>query len=149
MTRIATAFAAAFAFLGACHEASAQSMMVSGNPTPLQGSAAGLKVDGSAVVQPVTPKTGAFTTAGCTVGASSAQCLAAATATNHVQIQNVSASISIACSWGGTAVLNNSGSIMLAPGQSALWGPSTSGIPATALNCIAGSASTPLYLEYN
>lgn len=95
------------------------------------------------------PSGGTFTFAGCTVGAASGSCLATATAVNHVQIQNTSPSANIACRWGGTAALNSNTSIQLSPGQSSLWGPSTSGIPSGALNCIASAASTPLYLEYN
>ncbi|HTR14077.1 MAG TPA: hypothetical protein VMI72_12695 [Roseiarcus sp.] len=95
-----------------------------------------------------TPKTGALTMAGCTVGTSSAQCLAAGTY-NHVQIQNTHSSNAIACSWGGAAALNSNNSIQLAAGQPALWGPTTAGVPTVALNCIASGASTPLYLEYN
>lgn len=95
-----------------------------------------------------TPKAGSFSVPGCTVGTSQVQCLAAGSY-NHVQIQNASASASIACSWGGTAVLNSSGSVQLAAGQSALWGPNTAGAPTVALNCIASAASTPLYLESN
>jgi len=96
-----------------------------------------------------TPKTGSFTISGCSVTTSSAQCLASGTATNHVQVQNTSASASVACSWGGAAALNSSGSFQLAAGQSAIWGPNTSGVPSAALNCIASSAPAPLYLEYN
>ena len=90
-----------------------------------------------------------FTIAGCTVGASSAQCLAGATATNSLTIQNTSASVYIACKLGGTAILNDSGSFMLSPLQSRSWNINTYGVPVAALNCIAGSASTPLYVEYN
>lgn len=97
----------------------------------------------------VTPKTASFTITGCSVTTSSAQCLAGATAVNHVQIQNTSPSASIACNWGGTAVLNSAaGSFMLAASVSSLWGQSTSGIPSAALNCI-GSAAATLYIEYN
>jgi len=96
-----------------------------------------------------TPKTASFTIAGCTVGTSSAQCLAGSTAVNHIMVQNASATANIACSWGGTAAINASNSFQLTPGQSSAWGPFTSGVPSAALNCIAGSASTPLYLEYN
>lgn len=95
-----------------------------------------------------TPKTGAFTFPGCSVTTSSAQCLAGALATNHVQIQNTSVSASIACNWGGTAVLNSIGSVQLAAGQSSLWGPATAGVPTQALNCIGSGAAT-LYIEYN
>lgn len=91
---------------------------------------------------------------GCTVGTTSAQCLQAAAAaapvtTTHLMIQNTSASASIACSWGGTAALNSSGSFMLAPGQGRDWGPGIGWAPTLALNCIATVAGTPLYVEYN
>lgn len=86
---------------------------------------------------------------GCTVGTSSAQCLAAATALAFVQIQNTSVSATVACRWGGTAVLNSNTSVQLAVGQSASWGINTGGVPNEALNCIASGASTPLYLEWN
>lgn len=123
-------------------------MNVSGNLTGLTGTASGLlKVDASGASIKTTPQTGTFSTPGCTVTTSSAQCLATGTY-NHVQIQNTSASASIACSWGGTAALNSNGSVQLAAGQSALWGPNTSGVPSSALNCI-GSAAASLYLEYN
>lgn len=93
------------------------------------------------------PRT-ALTVSGCTVGTSSASCIAASTANVWVQVQNTSASAQIACSWGGTAALNASGSFMLQPGQSATWGVLSSGVPTNALNCIASGASTPLYVEY-
>lgn len=95
-----------------------------------------------------------FTVPGCIVGTASASCLVAGSGTTqtfyrHVQIQNASATASIACRWGGAAVLNGSGSVQLGAGQSALWGPTTAGVPLGALNCIASAASTPLYVEYN
>lgn len=85
---------------------------------------------------------------GCTVGAASAQCLAAGTGYQFVQIQNTHATNTIACAWGATAVLNSAGSLQLGPGQPASWGPMTGGIPSGALNCIASGANTPLYLEW-
>ena len=86
---------------------------------------------------------------GCTVGTTSAQCLAASTALTFVQIQNTSASASVACAWGTAAVLNSTNSVQLAAGQSASWGTGTVGIPNEALNCISSAASTPLYVEWN
>lgn len=90
----------------------------------------------------------AMTVAGCTVGAASAQCLAASTANFWIQVQNTHATNQVACSWGGTAALNAAGSFMLAPGQSASWGVMSGGVPTNALNCIASGAATPLYVEY-
>jgi hypothetical protein len=105
---------------------------------------------GSTNLVSTTPKTGTWAISGCTVGTSSSQCIATSTVVNHVQIQNTSSSASIACTWnGGTAVLNSNGSVQLAPGQPASWGPNTAGVPPGALNCIASAASTPLYVEYN
>lgn len=85
---------------------------------------------------------------GATVGTSSAQALATNTATVFLQIQNTHASATVACAFGATAVLNSSTSVQLAAGQSASWGPNTSGVPTGALNCIASGASTPLYVEW-
>jgi hypothetical protein len=92
--------------------------------------------------------TSAMTTAGCTVGAASAQCLAAAAAVRWLQVQNNHATNDVACSWGGTAALNSNTSFMLKPGQTASYGPNTGGVPSQALNCIAGGAGTPLYVEH-
>ena len=86
---------------------------------------------------------------GCTVATSSGTCLAANTAVTFLQVQNTSATASVACAFGTTAVLNATNSFQLAPGQSASWGPSTGGVPTGALNCIASAASTPLYVEWN
>lgn len=86
---------------------------------------------------------------GCTVGVASAQCLAAGTAQTFVQLENTSASATVACAWGTAAVLNSATSIQLSAGQSASWGPVTAGIPSGALNCIASGATTPLYVEWN
>jgi hypothetical protein len=111
-------------------------------------SAQGVQGVTGGVAMPVTPKTASFNFPGCTITTSSTQCLAAATAINHLEIQNTSGTASIACSFGGTAVLNSAGSITLASLQSALWGPTTAGVPSAALNCIS-SATATLYIEYN
>lgn len=96
----------------------------------------------------VSPPRTVMNVSGCTVGTSSAQCLAALNAGAWVQVQNTSASAQIACSWSGTAALNSTGSFMLQPGQSASWGIMSSGVPNSALNCIADTAASPLYLEF-
>ncbi|MGZ2484278.1 hypothetical protein ACVITL_002801 [Rhizobium pisi] len=90
----------------------------------------------------------AKTVAGCTVAATSGACLGANPRV-WVQMQNTSASATVACSWVGAATLNGTASFMLAPGQSASWGPTTGGAPNQALNCIATAGSTPLYVEQN
>jgi hypothetical protein len=101
----------------------------------------------NAIVSPREPQPRHFP--GCTVGATSGSCLAAGVGYNFVQIQNTHATNAIACAWGTAAVLNSAGSIQLAPGQAASWGPMTGGIPNGGLNCIASGASTPMYLEWN
>lgn len=88
------------------------------------------------------------TIAGCTVGTSSTQCLAANSATTHLQLQNNSTA-TIACTFSGTAALNSSNSFQLSSGQAANWGVATGWVPTAALSCIASSASSPLYVEYN
>lgn len=121
----------------------------SANVVSIQGVAGGTAQPVSvAAAVSVTPKTAAFVFTGCSVTTSSAQCLAGATAVNHIQVQNTSATAVIACNFGGTAILNSSGSFMLASLQSAAWGPTTAGVPSAALNCI-GSISATLYIEYN
>lgn len=98
---------------------------------------------------PAVPVAGSMTVAGCTVGTSSAGCIAALAVTRWVQLQNTHATNSIACQWGaGPAGLNSNNSFMLAAGQSASWGPATGGVPTNALQCIASGADTPLYAEY-
>ena len=87
----------------------------------------------------------AYVNTSCTVGLSSAQCLAAGSY-GHVMIENNSAN-TIACAWGQNAVLNSGTSIQLGPGGSALWGPSTGGVPSNALNCISSVAGSALYIE--
>jgi hypothetical protein len=105
-------------------------------------------VAGSSAV-PLTASSAARNFPGCAVGTASATCLAAGIAKSFVQVQNASASASIACAWGTAAALNGSGSFQLAAGQGASWGPVTAGIPSGALNCISSAASTPLYVEWN
>jgi len=95
------------------------------------------------------PVNNAGTIAGCTVGTSSAQCLAAATATQHVGLQNTSNTAIIACSWSGAAALNAAGSFMLQPGQGRDYGPGIGWVPTGALFCISTQASVSLYVELN
>ena len=97
----------------------------------------------------ITPRAATFASPGCTVGTSAASCLASGLAANHVTVENVSSTASIACSWTTTAALNAITSFQLAPGQPASWGLNTGGIPTGTLSCIATAASTPLYVEYN
>jgi len=119
---------------------------------PVFGSATGggTQVDathGLPVLQAPQPSARNFP--GCTVGTSSATCLAASTAVSVLQLQNTSVGANIACAFGAAAVLNSSTSFQLSPGQPALWGPNTAGVPSGALYCIASVASTPLYVEWN
>lgn len=122
-------------------------IVAGGNTAAVKAASAAPAAADPALVVTQRPEPGVVTVAGCTVGTASAQCLAANAATRWLQVQNTSASDQIACSWGGTAALNSSGSFMLAPGQSASWGPDTAGVPNNVLNCIASAASAPLYVE--
>lgn len=83
-----------------------------------------------------------------TVGASSAQALAApGIAYNFLSIDNESATATIACSFGGAAALNTAGSYTILPGQTRVWnapGWHTN----QAINCIASASSTPATIEY-
>ena len=98
----------------------------------------------------VLPKVAASVTiAGCTVGATSATCLAASSAPSSLTVQNTSATARVACTFGATAILNDSGSFLLAAGQARQWNLATSGVPTNALKCISDTAATPLYVEYN
>lgn len=84
-----------------------------------------------------------FAATACTVGTGSTQCLAAGVM-HSITVQNVSTGANVACTWGGTPALNAAGSIMLSAGQSFTFGPGTSGVPGSILNCIASAAGTPL-----
>lgn len=85
---------------------------------------------------------------GCSVTTSSAQCLATNTAVSFLQVQNTGTANAIACAFGATASLNSIGSFQLAAGQGASWGPNTGGVPTGALNCIAATGTTPLFVEW-
>jgi hypothetical protein len=45
--------------------------------------------------------------------------------------------------------LNSPGSVQLATGQPASWGPNTGGVPNGLLSCSAANANSPLYVEWN
>jgi hypothetical protein len=107
---------------------------------------AGTNTIGAAIVQGQAAAARNFP--GCTVGATTTNCLAASTATQFLQIQNTSTSATIACAFGAAGVLNSKTSVQLAVGQSASWNPNTGGVPTGQLNCIASAGSTPLYVEW-
>ncbi len=91
------------------------------------------------------PTSGTGSVSACTVGTTSAACAAAATSRVLVAIANESTSATIACSFGGAAALNAAGSWTIPPGDTRSW--SGSFVPAEAINCIAGAASTPVTIE--
>lgn len=111
-------------------------------------STAAVLSDTALVVTPILQR-GSRNFPGCTVGATTTNCLASSTALTFLQVQNVHASNTIACAFGVSAVLNDKSSVQLAAGQSASWGPNTMGVPTGQLNCIASAGSTPMYLEWN
>jgi len=85
-----------------------------------------------------TRNTGAY--AAATITNSSAQALAAATAVTFLDIVNESATATIACNFGGTAVINGAGSITIPPNWHRSWEGSF--VPTDAVNCISSVASS-------
>lgn len=83
-----------------------------------------------------------------TVGAASAQAVAAATGPRKlVAIDNESTTATIACNFGGTAALNTAGSWTIPPGNTRTWaGPF---VPTDAINCIASAGGTPATFQVN
>jgi hypothetical protein len=95
-----------------------------------------------------TPTTGAFTSPGAIVGTGVAVALASGLY-HHVQLQNLSSGATVACSWTTSGSLTSASGFQLVAGQSALWGPTTAGVPSGALLCIASATGVPLYIETN
>jgi hypothetical protein len=91
------------------------------------------------------PTSGMGSVSSCTVGTSSAQCVAAAASRVTMAIDNESTTATIACNFGGTAALNAAGSWTIPPGDTRTWNGSF--VPADAINCIASAASTPVTIE--
>lgn len=91
----------------------------------------------------IVPLSGTGNVTSATVGTTSAQALAAATRSQILEIQNVSASASVACSLGGTAALNTAGSFQIASGALLVLSSQTY-VPGDAINCIASAAATPI-----
>jgi hypothetical protein len=79
---------------------------------------------------------------GTTVGTTAAVVLAANTAHAYLDIVNQSSTATIACNFGGTAVINGPGSITIPPG----WHRSWEGffVPTDAVSCVASAANTPI-----
>lgn len=82
---------------------------------------------------------GAYSSA--SIGATSAQCVAANAAKTFLDIVNDSPTATMAIAFGGPAVINGAGSYTLPP----LWHRSWEGtfVPTDAVNCIASVAGTP------
>jgi hypothetical protein len=98
---------------------------------------------GSPTFSRISPATGTGGVTSATVGTTSAQVSAAATRTAILALQNVSASASVACALGATAVLNSAGSFQIAAGQM-LTLSNDMYVPGDAVNCIASAVSTPV-----
>jgi hypothetical protein len=119
----------------------------SGAPTPLSVDASGNMGVNLQNVPAVTatPNAGAEANSAASVGVSSAQALAPG-ARKYLFVQNVSATASVGCNFGGgTAALNTAGTRMLPPYASATFEESF--VPNQAVNCIASAASTPVTIE--
>lgn len=118
-----------------------------GSATATLQSAGNTKLDtiNTTLTGGIPPATGTPTANwGGNFGTSSAGLLNAG-AYRYVWVQNVSASNNVACRWGGTAIINDSASWMLKPGEHREYAGSF--VPNAALNCIASASSTPIYAE--
>lgn len=85
-----------------------------------------------------------------TVTNASATMVAASTGPRvFVAITNESATATIACNFGGTAVANTAGNYTLGPGTTRTWGPGTEEypVPGGAINCISSAATSPATIE--
>lgn len=78
------------------------------------------------------------------VGTTSAQAVASATRT-YLSIDNPGAA-TIACSFGGTAILNTPPSYSIPAASGRIWGPGTA--PSGAINCIASASTTVTIASY-
>jgi len=78
------------------------------------------------------------------IGTTSAQAVASATWT-YVSIDNPGTA-TIACSFGGTAILNTPPSYSIPPGYTRVWVPGTA--PSGAINCISSAATTATIASY-
>jgi hypothetical protein len=115
------------------------------SPTSSGGSIGAVTQSGVWTVY-TTPTSGAFTSPGAIVGTGVAVALAGGSY-NHVQLQNLSSGATIGCSWATSGSLTSASGFQLAPGQSALWGPTTAGVPSGSLLCVASATGVPLYIE--
>jgi hypothetical protein len=93
-----------------------------------------------AVTTTTAPAKGTGAYAAATITNSSTLALAASTAVVFLDIVNESATATIACNFGGTAVINGAGSITIPPNWHRSWEGSF--IPTDALNCISSVASS-------
>jgi hypothetical protein len=94
------------------------------------------------------PVSGTGSTSAVTVGASSAQVLAAGSR-KYLSFDNESTTATIACNFGGTAAINTAGSYTLPPGATRTWAAANGFVPSDAVNCIASVGSTPLTVASN
>ncbi len=82
-----------------------------------------------------------------TVGTGSAKAMDAATRRSYLALLNQSSTATVACNFGGTAVINGAGSVTLGPLGGFVW--DVGFVPPDQINCIASASSTPLTIESN
>lgn len=88
---------------------------------------------------------GTATTSGASVGVASAQVVAAGVVKSGYLICNESATATVACNFGGTAVINGAGSFTFTTLQCISNPPNI--IDTSAINCIASGAATPITIQ--
>ena len=84
----------------------------------------------------------------CTITSSSTTILTLKQNTKRLSIDNESATATVACNFGGTAVLNTAGNYTILPGQTRVWQMlPNAGTLYGPLNCISSAATSPATIE--
>lgn len=108
--------------------------------------AAGLVLGAAALAATGSPRT----ITAVTVTNLSTQALAASNGPRlYLSINNESATATIACNFGGTAVANTAGNYTIGPASTRTWGPvdRESPLNGAAINCISSAATSPATIE--
>lgn len=93
-----------------------------------------------------TPITGIGSTTGPTITSTSGQALATGSR-RFLYIGNESTTATIACNFGGTAIINTAGNYTIPPNAGRTWDGTF--VPSEAVNCISSAATSPATIQVN